>query len=127
MSNVLNLFTIFTLSPVLARLAFMPKGLVMPIIAAFCVVGSFLFRNNFVDVYVMVGAGLAAYFMRRHGYPFIPLILGMILGPQLEKNFRLSLILSGGDPLTFVTSPISVLILVFGFILLFTTLRRQRR
>ena len=126
-SNVLNLFTIFTLSPVLARLAFMPKGLVMPIIAAFCVVGSFLFRNNFIDVYVMVGAGLAAYFMRRHGYPFIPLILGMILGPQLEKNFRLSLILSSGDPLTFVTSPISVLILAFGFILLFTTLRRQRR
>ena len=124
-SNVFNLFTIYTLSPVLARLAFIPKGIIMPIIAAFCVVGSFLFRNNFIDIIVMVGAGLVAYVMRRYGYPFIPLILGMILGPQLEKNFRLSLILSGGDPLTFLTSPISVIILAFGLFLLVATLRRQ--
>lgn len=126
MSNVLNLFTIYLLSPVLARLAFMPKGVIMPIIAVFCVVGSFLYRNNIVDLYVMVGAGLVAFLMRRYGYPFIPLILGMILGPPLEKNFRLSLILSKGDPLTFLNSPISVLILAFGLFLLISTLRKKR-
>lgn len=125
-TNVTNLFTIYLLSPVLARLAFMPKGILMPIIVVFCVIGSFLYRNNFVDVYVMVGAGLVAYVMRRYGFPFIPLILGMILGPLLERNFRLSLILSSGNPLVFLTSPISVVILAFGLFLLVTTLRRQR-
>ena len=124
-SNVLNLFTIYLLSPLLARLAFLPKGVIMPIITVFCVVGSLLFRNNFVDVYLMVGAGLVAYIMHRHGFPFIPLILAMILGPQLERNFRLALILSSGNPLAFVTSPISVIILTFGVILLVVTLRRQ--
>jgi len=125
-ANVLNLFTIYLLSPLLARLAFMPKGLLMPIIAVFCVMGSFLYRHNIIDVYVMVGAGLVAFLMRRYGFPFIPLILGMILGPPLEKNFRLSLILSQGDPFTFLTSTISLSILVFGLFLLVTTLRRKR-
>jgi putative tricarboxylic transport membrane protein len=126
-SNIFNLFTIYSLSPMLAKLAFMPKGIVMPIIATFCVVGAFLYRNNFIDVYVMIGAGLVAYVMRRNGYPFIPLILGMILGPQLESNFRLSLILSKGDPSVFITSPISAVILVFGLLLLITTLRAFKR
>jgi putative tricarboxylic transport membrane protein len=122
---ILNLFTILLLSPLLAQLAFMPKGILMPIIMVFCVVGSLLYRNNFVDVYLMVGAGLVAYVMQRYGFPFIPLILAMILGPHLERNFRLALILSSGDPLAFFASPISLTILVFGAFLLVTTLRGQ--
>ncbi|MBW1743279.1 MAG: tripartite tricarboxylate transporter permease [Deltaproteobacteria bacterium] len=121
--SVLNFFTICTLSSLLAWVVHIPKGIIMPIIAVFCVVGTLLIRNSFMDVYLMVGAGLMAYLMARFGFPFIPLILAMILGPQLETNFRLSLILSGGNPLVFLTSPVSAAILVFGFLLLFRTIR----
>lgn len=123
-SNLLNFLTICTLSSLLARVAYIPKSIIMPVITVFCVVGTLLVRNSFMDVYLMVGAGLAAYLMARFGFPFIPLILAMILGPQLETNFRLSLILSGGNPFVFLTSPVSAFILVFGFLLLFGTLTR---
>ncbi|MBW1742456.1 MAG: tripartite tricarboxylate transporter permease [Deltaproteobacteria bacterium] len=122
--SVLNFFTICTLSSLLAWVVYIPKGIIMPIIAVFCVVGTLLIRNSFMDVYFMVGAGLMAHLMARFGFPFIPLILAMILGPQLETNFRLSLILSGGNPLVFLTSPVSAAILAFGFLLLFRTIRR---
>ena len=122
--SVLNFFTICTLSSLLAWVVYIPKGIIMPIIAVFCVVGTLLIRNSFMDVYLMVGAGLMAYLMARFGFPFIPLILAMILGPQLETNFRLSLILSSGNPLVFLTSPVSAAILVFGFLLLFRTIRK---
>jgi putative tricarboxylic transport membrane protein len=122
--SVLNFFTICTLSSLLAWVVYIPKGIIMPIIAVFCVVGTLLIRNSFMDVYLMIGAGLMAYLMSRFGFSFIPLILAMILGPQLETNFRLSLILSGGNPLVFLTSPVSAAILAFGFLLLFRTVRR---
>ncbi len=122
--SVLNFFTICTLSSLLAWVVYIPKGIIMPIIAVFCVVGTLLIRNSFMDVYLMIGSGLMAYLMARFGFPFIPLILAMILGPQLETNFRLSLILSGGNPLVFLTSPVSAAILAFGFLLLFRTVRR---
>lgn len=122
--SVLNFFTICSLSSLLAWVVYIPKGIIMPIIAVFCVVGTLLIRNSFMDVYLMIGAGLMAYLMSRFGFSFIPLILAMILGPQLETNFRLSLILSGGNPLVFLTSPVSAAILVFGFLLLLRTVRK---
>ena len=121
-ASVLNLFTIFTLSSFLAWVARIPKSIIMPVITVLCVVGTLVIRNSFIDVYVMVGAGLAAYLMARSGFPFIPLILAMILGPELERNCRLSLIMSGGNPMVFLTSPISAAILAAGVLLLVVTL-----
>ena len=121
--NVINFFVVCALSPVLAWVTYLPKGIIMPIVAVTCVVGSFLFRNSFIDVYVMAGTGLTAFLMARFGFPFIPLVLAMILGPQLEMNFRLSLILSRGNPFVFLTSPVSAAILLFGILLLFVSLR----
>lgn len=124
-TNILQFMTVWALCSPLARLALLPKGIVLPIIAVFCVVGTLLFRNSLFDVYVMLGAGLLAYLMERYGFPFIPLVLAMILGPQLERSFRLALILSGGNPFSFVSSPIGWVILACGISLLVATLRRQ--
>lgn len=125
-AGILNFLTICLLSPLLARVAYVPRGIIMPVIAVVCVVGTFLIRNSFVDVYTMVGAGAAAYLMSLAGFPFVPLVLAMILGPQLETNLRLSLILSSGNPLVFFTSSISATILGFGAILLFGMLRKVK-
>lgn len=122
--SIMNFFTICTLSSMFAWIVCIPKGIIMPVITVFCVVGTLLIRNSFMDVYLMLGAGLTAYLMARFGFPFIPLILSMILGPQLEINFRLSLILSGGNPLVFLMSPLSAAILAVGFFLLFHMIHR---
>jgi putative tricarboxylic transport membrane protein len=70
------------------------------------------------DVYVMVGFGIAGYFMRKFGYEPAPLVLAFVLGPMLENNLRKSLILSQGDLMTFVERPISAACLALAAVLL---------
>jgi len=74
-----------------------------------------------------VGIGAGAYVLRRFGYPLIPLLLGLILGPMLESNFRRSLILSEGDPTVFVRSPVTVLLLAAAVALPFWMVWRSQR
>lgn len=123
MSNIFNLFIVYALAPIMARIVYLHKGILMPLVMVFCVVGTLLFRNSFMDVYLMLVAGLVAYFMAIYGFPFIPLILALILGPQLETNFRLSLMVSNGNPLVFLKSPTSAALLTGGLVLFVATFR----
>ena len=63
--------------------------------------------------------------MRRFGYPLVPVLLGLILGPMLESNFRRSMILSEGDPTVFVRSPVCVALLLAAVALPLWTSRSQ--
>lgn len=84
-----------------------PKPILTPIIFVLCVVGSYAMRNNVFDVAVMLVAGIIGYFMSKVKIPTSPAILGLILGPMAEKNFRTALLKSGGNIQTFFASPIS--------------------
>lgn len=84
-----------------------PRGLLMPIILMFCVVGSFAINNTVFGVGVMLVMGLLAYVMEENGFPVAPTILGMVLGPILEGNFMTSMIKSDGDLLAFFERPIA--------------------
>lgn len=56
--------------------------------------------------------------MKKYGFPVVPLLLAIILGPSMEENLRMSLIISQGDPAIFITHPISltfIIIAVFSF------------
>ena len=68
---------------------------------------SFAIAGRLFDVYVMLAFGLIGYFLRHHGYPMAPLVLGIVLGDLLEKNLRRALVLSDGDLTPFFTRPIS--------------------
>jgi len=102
-----------------AKLLNMPREYLMPVIMLFCMIGSFAIRDSFFDLYVVLGAGLIGFFLRKIGFSPAPLILGMILGPIFESNLRRAMILSRGDWSTFVTRPISLLMLVLTFLVLF--------
>lgn len=82
-----------------------PPHILAVAILVMCVVGSFAIRNSFLDVYVMIGIGLAGYLMQRVGIPVTPVLLGLVLGPTLEREFRTALILSEGSLDIFYTSP----------------------
>jgi putative tricarboxylic transport membrane protein len=59
------------------------------------------------------------FFMRRHGSPAAPFVLGLVLGDILDKSLRRGLVLSDGDLLPFVTRPISAilaLLVVYTFV-----------
>jgi putative tricarboxylic transport membrane protein len=56
--------------------------------------------------------------MRRYDFPVGPVILGVILGPLMEAQFRRTLSISQGDPSVFVTRPLSLVILLMAFVTL---------
>lgn len=102
-----------------------PPGLLFPGIAVFCVIGAFALQNSFFDVFLMIGFGLLGFFMRKFDYPIMPLLLAIILGPVFEKNARMSLILSDGDPGIFLRKPISLTFLTLALLYLVSVFLRR--
>ena len=83
-----------------------PKQILTPIIFALCIIGSFAMKNSLFDVWVMLIAGVLGYFLSKAKVPTSPAILGLILGPMAEKNFRTALLKSSGDVSVFFSTPI---------------------
>jgi putative tricarboxylic transport membrane protein len=70
--------------------------------------------------------GLLGYLMRKFDFEPAPLVLAMILGPQLEASLRRSLIFSHGDLLVFFQRPISATLLALAVVMLLSPLIRAR-
>lgn len=101
-----------------------PRWILLPIISVFCVVGTFSLRNSFWDTGIMLVFGLLGFLMLRFGFPVVPMLLAIVLGPAFEQHVRLALITSNGDPSIFVTKPISlVFVLVAAFVFLSPIIR----
>jgi TctA family transporter len=84
-----------------------PYSVLFPAILFFCCVGTFSVNNNLDDIFVTAAFGLAGYVLMRLDMDPAPLMLGFILGPMLEDNFRRAMLLSRGHFSTFLTRPIS--------------------
>lgn len=95
------------LTKALVQVLRVPQHLITPIVFVLCAVGSFAIAGRLFDVYVMLAFGLIGFFLRHHGYPMAPLVLGIVLGDLMEKNLRRALILSDGDLSPFFTRPIA--------------------
>ena len=84
-----------------------PRAYLMPLIFVLCVIGSFAIASRVFDIWVMLGFGILGLALREMNYPMAPLVLGIVLGDMLDKNFRRSMVLSDGSLLDLVSRPIS--------------------
>lgn len=84
-----------------------PFGVLFPSILFFCCVGTYSINNSLDDIYITAAFGLLGYMFMRLGLEAAPLMLGFILGPMLEENFRRTLLLSRGSFSGFIDRPIS--------------------
>jgi TctA family transporter len=84
-----------------------PYAVLFPSILFFCCIGTYSVNNNLDDVFVTAVFGFAGYMFMRLDLDAAPLMLGFILGPMLEENFRRALLLSRGSFMAFLTRPIS--------------------
>jgi len=84
-----------------------PYAVLFPSILFFCCIGTFSVNNNLDDVFITAAFGLGGYLFMRLDLDAAPLMLGFILGPMLEENFRRALLLSRGSFLSFFKRPIS--------------------
>ena len=94
------------------RLLEIPRPLLYSGILVFATLGVWSLSNSVVDLITMYIIGVVGYAMRRLDFPIGPTILGVVLGPRIEQEFRRALAISQGDPTTFITRPISLAILL---------------
>ena len=78
-------------------MATIPLRYLMPGVLVLCAVAAYSDNNNPFDVWVMVGAGILGYAMRGLGYDPAPLVLGLVLGPVLERSLLQALTIGRGD------------------------------
>jgi putative tricarboxylic transport membrane protein len=97
-----------------ARVLAVPPAILLPAIALLCVVGSYAVNNSLFDVGVMVLFGVLGWLMQKLGFPVVPLVFGLVLGPMLEENVRRTLVVSNGDWLVYLRRPISLTLLVLA-------------
>ncbi len=100
------------------KLLDIPRPLLYAGILMFASLGVWSLSNSFVDLITMFLLGLLAYGMRRLDFPLGPVILGVVLGPRIEQEFRRAMAISLGDPTTFLTRPISLGILIVAALVL---------
>jgi TctA family transporter len=84
-----------------------PYRFLYPAILLFCAIGIYSIGNNTFDLHMAALFGLFGCVLKILDCPPAPLLLGVVLGPMMEENLRRALLISGGDPLVFVTRPIS--------------------
>ena len=100
------------------KLIKVPYRVLFPAIVAFACIGTYSINTNVFDVFAIVFFGILGYFLIKLGCEPAPMLLGFVLGPLLEEHMRRALILSHGDPTTFVTRPISLALLIVAVIAL---------
>lgn len=100
------------------KLLKIPKPYMFAGIATFSVLGAYAAGSSSFDVILLLVFGGVGYAMRRFGYPVSPFIVGAILGPIAEVQFRRAMDIAGGNPMTLIDTPFTwvvygLLILVF--------------
>lgn len=114
-----------------AKIIEIPKSIIMPIIIILSVIGTYAIQNSVVDVFYMLGFGVLGYFMRLYGYATGPMVLGLILGPMLDSNYRRTMQMAENQVIPFITgfftNPISLFLTVSIFFMLFSQSRTYRK
>jgi putative tricarboxylic transport membrane protein len=116
--NVMLLILNLPLIRIWVKLLEIPKPLLYSGILVFATLGVYSLSNSVVDLLVMYAIGILGFFMRRYDFPVGPVILGVILGPLMEAQFRRALSISQGDLSIFVTRPLSLVILLLALVAL---------
>jgi putative tricarboxylic transport membrane protein len=89
-----------------------PKPYLMACIFALVFSGVYSINNSVFDLSIVLISGVFGYVMRRLGFPFLPLVLGLVLGYLIESNYRRALELTGGDHMIFVQDRIALGLLI---------------
>ncbi len=113
-----------------AQITKVPYELLAAVVLTFCSAGAYSTNNSIYDVYFIIIFGIFAWFLRRMDFQLAPVLLGIVLGPLAELNYRRSLVMSDGSLGIFVTRPISLVFLtisVLSFVVFFLKKVNKRK
>jgi putative tricarboxylic transport membrane protein len=126
LANIVMLVVMCKSMRFLARLTTIPNAYLMPLILAFCVVGSFAMSSRFFDVWTMFGFALIGLVLEAKRIPLAPFVLGFVLWPIAEESLSAGLMSTNGDVTPVVTRPLSLMFLIIAAALLLAPTIRKR-
>lgn len=126
-SNVFMFLVMLLAVRYIARLALLPRNLLMPVILVFCIIGSFALSTRMFDVWTMILFGLIGFGMEKMKIPLAPFIIGFILAPVAEENLQMGLMASNGSFLPMIQSPVSLIFVITSMALLAIPLYKRFR
>jgi TctA family transporter len=100
------------------KLLAVPYRFLYPAILAFACIGVYSMNNNVFDVYATVAFGVLGYLFYKLECEGAPLLLGLVLGPLMEENFRRALLMSEGHFSIFIDTALSLSLLVCAAVLI---------
>jgi putative tricarboxylic transport membrane protein len=100
------------------KILLVPPHLLGVAITVMCVIGTYAIRNSVFDVYTMAAVGLMGYLLMRTGISVTPVVLGLVLGETLEKEYRTAIILSEGHYDIFYKSPTAMAFFALALIVI---------
>jgi len=118
LGNVMLLILNLPLIGLWVQVLKVPYPILFPIILLFCLVGVYSLNYSAVEVALMIGFGVFGYLARKFQFEMAPLVLALVIGPMMENNLRLSLVISQGSPMIFITHPISATLMTITLLLL---------
>jgi putative tricarboxylic transport membrane protein len=110
----------------IAQLSRLRASLLAPLIIVFALVGSFAVRNDWFDVFSAFGIGLVGFGLREMDIPLAPMVLGVILGPILERNLYQMIVLFEGHYVDLLKLPIFLAFMAFSVLSIVMPLWRSR-
>lgn len=114
--NVMLLLLNLPLVRVWVKLLKIPAPQMYAGILIFATIGTYGISRSVIDLVLLYIVGFLGFVMRKFGFPTAPVIIGMILGPMAEQEFRRAMTISNGDMMIFLTKPISFALLVIALI-----------
>jgi len=112
--NIMLLILNIPLIGIWVRILRIPYGILFPCIVVFICLGVYSVNYAVEDLFIVLGFGIVGYVMMHIGLETAPLILGLVLGPLLEENFRRSLMISRGNLVIFLDRPLTASFLVLS-------------
>ncbi len=110
--NLMLIILNLPLTGVWVKMLTIPYRHLYPAILVFCCIGVYTVNNTNFDIFMTAIFGIAGYLFYKLGCEAPPLLLGFVLGPMMEENFRRALLLARGDFTVFVTRPLSLGLLI---------------
>jgi putative tricarboxylic transport membrane protein len=119
LANIVMYIMEMGLMRVFIKLLKIPLNYLLPLILLMCMVGAITANNRVFDAWTLFFVGVVGFVLINCDFAVAPIVLGFILGPIVESNFRTAVIASQGSVLPLFSAPIAVGLLVFGVLMLF--------
>ncbi|MBS3666551.1 MULTISPECIES: tripartite tricarboxylate transporter permease [Halomonadaceae] len=109
-----------------AKISLIPQQILVPVVLMLCAIGAYALNNNLFDIWVLFIFGIIGYLLWKADVPLTPLILGVVLGDNLERQLFRALELNESW-LTFLTRPLSALFLALAVASILFSLYQDRK